>query len=45
MKDFLIHPPSQLRYSTTQVIAMRALVIVLDSVGIGHAPDAAHYGD
>ena len=24
---------------------MRALVIVLDSVGIGHAPDAAHYGD
>jgi phosphopentomutase len=27
------------------VIAMRALVLVLDSVGIGHAPDAAHYGD
>src|SRR3954471_7707386 len=24
---------------------MRALVIVLDSVGIGHAPDAAKYGD
>jgi len=24
---------------------MRALVIVLDSVGIGHAPDAATYGD
>lgn len=24
---------------------MRALVIVLDSVGIGHAPDAARYGD
>ena len=24
---------------------MRALVLVLDSVGIGHAPDAAKYGD
>jgi phosphopentomutase len=24
---------------------MRALLIVLDSVGIGHAPDAAEYGD
>lgn len=24
---------------------MRALLIVLDSVGIGHAPDAAQYGD
>lgn len=24
---------------------MRALVLVLDSVGIGHAPDAAEYGD
>lgn len=24
---------------------MRALLIVLDSVGIGHAPDAANYGD
>src|ERR1700730_2207026 len=24
---------------------MRALVIVLDSVGIGNAPDAAKYGD
>lgn len=24
---------------------MRAIVIVLDSVGIGHAPDAADYGD
>src|SRR3954452_10855067 len=24
---------------------MRALLIVLDSVGIGHAPDAAKYGD
>ncbi len=24
---------------------MRAFVIVLDSVGIGHAPDAASYGD
>ena len=24
---------------------MRALVIVLDSVGIGGAPDAAEYGD
>src|SRR4051812_19617028 len=23
----------------------RALVIVLDSVGVGHAPDAAAYGD
>jgi phosphopentomutase len=27
------------------VIIMRALLIVLDSVGIGHAPDAAKYGD
>ena len=24
---------------------MRALVLVLDSVGVGHAPDAAEYGD
>ncbi len=24
---------------------MRALILVLDSVGIGHAPDAAQYGD
>ncbi len=24
---------------------MRALVLVLDSVGVGHAPDAAKYGD
>ena len=24
---------------------MRALLLVLDSVGIGHAPDAAKYGD
>ncbi|HEU4754097.1 MAG TPA: phosphopentomutase, partial [Armatimonadota bacterium] len=24
---------------------MRALVIVLDSVGVGNAPDAAAYGD
>ena len=24
---------------------MRALVLVLDSVGIGYAPDAANYGD
>lgn len=24
---------------------MRALIIVLDSVGVGHAPDAASYGD
>ena len=26
-------------------MAVRALLIVLDSVGIGHAPDAAKYGD
>jgi phosphopentomutase len=27
------------------VIPVRALLLVLDSVGIGHAPDAAQYGD
>ncbi len=30
---------------TTSRVVKRALIIVLDSVGIGHAPDAAAFGD
>jgi phosphopentomutase len=34
-----------LQYSTPPGSRMRALLLVLDSVGIGHAPDAEKYGD
>ena len=40
-------PPSDLAYASSREYAflMRAFLIVLDSVGIGAAPDAADYGD
>src|SRR3954453_14037799 len=39
------HGRDEDRLASNRALSVRALLIVLDSVGIGHAPDAEKYGD